>query len=681
MATLFSKLFRRRPGHKPVAEHPQLAQAQEYSRNGQLDAAEKLCRSVIADDPSSAGARVILGGIALKTGQYDAAAALFAEAVDLDSKQADGWQGLGITKATAGRVKDAITDFERAIRLTPGNPGMLNNLANCYRQVDQLDSAVRYYQKALSTDPAFLPAAVSLGEILVQQRKFEEALALYDQVIARIHEGPAAPPDLASLYHGRGLALKGLGRVDEALACYHEAIRLKPRLAAAHNSIAAVLLARNDLDGAIASLRQALTVEPKAHLVYSNLLMTLNYLPDLSQKQLYKEALKFDAKYLGGRPRKPKWPDRSKDRNKVLKIGYVSADFREHSVAFFTRNLPLQHNREAVEVHCYYSNVIGTDRYSQQFQAQADHWSSIGNLSDDAAAEQIRQDEIDILIDLTGHSADNRMMLFARKPAPVLVTWLGYPNTTGLRTMDYRLTDEVADPPGEADELHSETLIRLPHGFLCYQPDEPPPEVSPLPALKTGHVTFGSFNAIKKVNADVVRVWSDILNAIPDSQLILKSESLDDPKTRERLIDAFAKNGVAEDRLELVSWLPNRADHMALYSRIDIGLDPFPYNGTTTTCEALWMGVPVICMRGNRHASRVSASILQHAGFPECIADSEPELVQLASKLAEDTQQLAELRSELRPKMQASDLMNLPQFTQDLEQVYRQIWHTWCAGQ
>ncbi len=680
MPSLFSKLAKRLSARKAAPEHPQLEQAREYSRSGQLDAAERLCRAIIADDPSSAGARVVLGGIALKTGQYDAAATLFAEAVGLDPAQAEGWQGLGITKATAGQVEDAIVDFEQATRLAPDNPGMLNNLANCYRQLDQPDDAARYYRKALSAKPGFLPAAISLGEILVQQRKFEKALELYDQAIAGIAENSGTPSDSAPLHHGRGLALKGLGRVDEALACYQEAIRLQPRFAAAHNSTAAVLLARNDLDSAVASLRRALTVEPKAHLVYSNLLMTMNYLPELSQKQLYKEALKFDAKYLGGRPRKPKWPNRNKDKDRVLKIGYVSADFREHSVAFFTRNIPLQHDREAVEVHCYYSNVIGTDRYSQQFQAQADRWSSIGNLSDDAAAEQIRQDEIDILVDLTGHSADNRMMLFARKPAPILVTWLGYPNTTGLRTMDYRLTDEVADPFGEADELHSETLIRLPHGFLCYQPDESPPEVSPLPALRSGHVTFGSFNAIKKVNADVIRLWSDILKAVPDSQLVLKSESLDDPKTRERLIDSFAKNGVARDRLELISWLPNRTDHMALYSRIDIGLDPFPYNGTTTTCEALWMGVPVICMRGDRHASRVSASILQHAGLPECIADSEEELVQLACRLAGDTKQLAELRNSLRSKMQESDLINLPQFTRDLEQVYRQIWSDWCDG-
>ncbi len=678
MNSLLSRISRRFATQKSRPTHPKLAQARDCSRAGRLNDAEQLCRQVLAEDPANADAQAILGGVALQKGCYEDAATCFKQAIGQDPRHASYWQGLGIARINTGQVEDAIGDFKKAVDLAPKDAGAWSNLGNCYRQYGNLDEAVRCYRKALSLDPARITAAVNLGEILVERREFEAAVELYEASLKQAAGRVQDSYNTAPLHYGLGLALKGLGRVDEALDCYREAIAKQPNLAAAHNSLAAVFLSRNDLDAAMASLRQALTVDPKAHLVYSNLLMTQNYLPDWSQKKLYKEALKFDAKYLGGRPRNPKWPDRKKDKHKRLRIGYVSADFREHSVAFFTRNLPYQHDRENVEVYCYYSNVVEPDRFSQQFQAQADHWLSIGRLSDDAAAEQIRQDEIDILIDLTGHSADNRMMLFARKPAPILVTWLGYPNTTGLRTMDYRLTDAIADPQGEADKLHSETLIRLPHGFLCYQPDELTTAVAPLPALQQGHITFGSFNAIKKVNADVIRVWSDILKAVPGSRLILKSESLDDSKTREQLIDTFAGNDIHEDRLELVSWLPSRADHMALYSRVDIGLDPFPYNGTTTTCEALWMGVPVICMRGDRHASRVSASILQHAGLPECIADSEQELVQLAGRLADDTEQLAELRGSLRSRMQNSDLMNLPQFTRDLEQVYRQIWSDWC---
>jgi len=301
-------------------------------------------------------------------------------------------------------------------------------------------------------------------------------------------------------------------------------------------------------------------------------------------------------------------------------------------------------------------------------------------MQDDDVVTAIRQDGIDILVDLAGHTSFNRLLVFARKAAPVQVTWLGYPNTTGLKTMDYRLTDAIADPPGEADRLHTEKLVRLEHGFLCYQADDTRLEVAEPPCTRRGHVTFGTFNTIKKISAEVVVSWAAILKCVPGSQLALKGDGLNDASTKAGLLESFKKQGITEDRLRLIDWAGTREEHLKLYSEIDIALDPFPYNGTTTTCEALWMGVPVICLRGDRHAGRVGASIMHHAGFGEFVADSREEYTALASRLAEDPSRRAKLRNTLRDRLRESPLMNVQQFTETLESAYRAMWHRWCGN-
>jgi protein O-GlcNAc transferase len=318
------------------------------------------------------------------------------------------------------------------------------------------------------------------------------------------------------------------------------------------------------------------------------------------------------------------------------------------------------------------------DAISDVFKVRADHWLSIVGMTDEAVATRIRGDRIDILVDLAGHTANGRPLVFARKPAPVQVNWLGYPNTTGLKTMDYRLTDAVANPPGDADRLHTEELIRLPHGFLCYQTDDPNPTVSPPPCLERGYVTFGSFNHLPKLNPEVIRVWSGILKSLPESRLVLKSGPLADASTRALYLKKFADHGIPADRVDLIGRRPSRMEHLQTYSQIDICLDPFPYNGTTTTFEALWMGVPVICLRGDRHAGRVGASIMHHLGLPEHIAETEEEYIDLAKKLAGDTDRLDALRNDLRTRLHESVLMNIPLFTEALEQAYRQMWTAWC---
>jgi predicted O-linked N-acetylglucosamine transferase (SPINDLY family) len=335
----------------------------------------------------------------------------------------------------------------------------------------------------------------------------------------------------------------------------------------------------------------------------------LNYCADIEPTDVLAEHRRWSEQHTASLANDRQPHANSPDPNRRLRIGYLSPDFCRHSVAFFIESLLAAHDRSAFEILCY-ANVSQTDIITERLQGLADKWRDIVHLSDQQVAELVRADAVDILVDLVGHTVNNRLLVFARKPAPVQISYLGYPNTTGLSTIDYRLTDAWADPPGRADRFHTETLVRLQGGFLCYQPWPGTPEVSPLPALTSGHITFASFNNATKVNPEVIALWSKILRLLPNARLIMKALQLGDIGTRQRFAQLFEQNGVSMERVELLGWASSTAEHLELYNRVDIGLDPFPYNGTTTTCEALWMGVPVIVLAGNTHAARVGVSLL-----------------------------------------------------------------------
>ena len=361
-----------------------------------------------------------------------------------------------------------------------------------------------------------------------------------------------------------------------------------------------------------------------------------------------------------------------------LRVGYVSPNFHQHSVAYFIEAVIASHDRSAYEIICY-SDVARPDSVTDRIKSLTGSWRDILGMSHEQAAGLIRSDQIDILVDLAGHTAGNRMLLFARKPAPVQVTYLGYPSTTGLTTMDYRITDRFADPPGQTDHLHTEELVHLPQGFLCYKPPGQTPDVADLPFIASGGITFGSFNHLAKITPEVVRLWSNILNSLPDAQIILKAKPLFDMGTQQLLREMFVQNGVSPARLTLTGHAQSMSEHLELYHRIDIGLDTFPYNGTTTTCEAMWMGVPVVTLAGETHASRVGASILSNVGLPELIAGSPEEYLKKGVQLANDLERLQGMRANLRPMMERSPLMDANGFTRSLEAAYRQMWHRWCA--
>ena len=683
-----------------------LTEARQLFQSGHPELSEKIYQQILALQPENPVVHFELGIIAFNQHQYQSAISYLRTAIKLDACQPAFYNALGIAYSSTGDLPAGAHCFERALELNPDNAVAHNNLGTNFKDQGREADAADCYLKAIATDPKYTEAYVNLGKLLRAQGKLSAAAGIYrkaraagadgaeiqfNQAVVLHHMGndaeaaalfeavAASNPGYPGVHNNLGLALTRLGRFDEAIASFRAAIDNEPQTAAAHNNLGNALRDQNDLEGAIASYRNALAIQPDHSTAHSNLLLTLNYLPGTSQLELFQAALEFDGQQAGGVSKSRPSFRNSKEKDRILRIGYVSPDFRAHSVAHFTRKLIGAHKRDQVEVFCY-ANVIKQDEITHELHAQADHWLSIAGMPDEDVADRIREQRIDILVDLAGHTAGNRLAVFARKPAPVQVTWLGYPATTGLAGMDYRLTDVIADPPGAADQWHAEKLIRLPHGFLCYQTDESRPTVAACPRLEQGHITFGSFNSLPKITPDVVRIWSRILKATPGARLILKAKAFIHAPTRARCEQEFRQQGVAPDRLDLLGLIPGRGSHLSMYSRIDIGLDPFPYNGTTTTCEALWMGVPVICLRGDRHAGRVGASLMHQVDLPELVADSQDEYVDRACSLAADGQRLVMLRETLRPKMLASGLMDTEQFSRSLEKVYRDMWATWCSG-
>jgi predicted O-linked N-acetylglucosamine transferase (SPINDLY family) len=437
-----------------------------------------------------------------------------------------------------------------------------------------------------------------------------------------------------------------------------------------------MLMRLGNIQEAIVFYQRAMELKPEINFYFSNILLTLHYSEQITPNDLYAQHQKWSERHELPLINllQPHTNDRSP--NKKIRIGYVSPNFNEHPVSHFFEPLLASHDKSGFEIFCY-SNVKMADTMTEHLKDMADNWRDICNKSDEDTAEMIGSDKIDILVDLAGHTSDNRMMVFARKPSPIQVTYLGYPNTTGLETMDYRITDSYADPPGKTERLHSEELVRLPHGFLCYQPPGKTPDVSNPPSLKGECITFGCFNNRAKITPEMMRVWAKIIKMVPNARIVFKFKFSSDPLAQRLLRDMLDQENIPMDRVELYDHILSKEAHLDLYNRVDITLDTFPYNGTTTTCEALWMGVPVITLGGEVHVSRVGLSILSVIGLAELVAGSKEEYIEKAVGLAADIEKRIYLRSNLRSLMRSSPLMNAKGFTQALEHEFRKMWIKW----
>lgn len=560
-------------------------------------------------------------------------------------------------------------------------------------------NAEDYCRQALAIDPKLATAQLNLGIALRSQGKFVEACQAFLQATRlrahyseamdalahahiALHDWPAAAetlkqivelwPNKAEMHSNLGTVYQALGRTTDAIVAYETALRLHPGLIVALNSLGSVYMAQNDFDHAEHCFRQCLKKNPGDLRARSNLLMLLNYLPDTDSKEVLAEHLEWGRIAQSRNPHMTHTEPASLSGRR-LRIGYVSSDFREHSVASFIEPVLRQHDRERFEVCCY-SDLPTADSTTHRIRASVDLWRDINKLSDTEAVRLVLEDRIDILVDLAGHSGNNRLEIFAAQPAPLQMTWIGYPNTTGLETVSYRITDGLADPAGE-DAYYSEKLLRLDGCFLCYQPPADAPEVAPLPARINGHITFGSFNNYSKINPGVLQLWAEVLRQIPGSRLLLKCPALTDGTVRARVTSDLQALDIEAERVDLMGHTRTRQEHLSLYARVDIALDTFPYNGTTTTCEALWMGVPVMSLVGKRHAGRVGATLLSAAGLTDWLANTPESFVAIAEDRANDIDRLARLRTLLRDQLAGSELCNVSGLVDRLEEALLDVWH------
>ena len=623
-------------------------------------------------NPHMASAYNNLGVVFADTGRLNDAVENFKKAVELDPAFTNAYIGLGKALQDDGEIDKAFGYIKKALQLSPNNAKALNNMGTILQYEGRLDEAIEFYQKALKITPEYYEAYYNLGGAFKEKNEIHAAISCFRQAI-RIN------PAFIEAYNNLGKTLAENGRLGEAKDSFHRALEINPDDAYALTNLGWVLKEQGSLGGAEACCRKALAIKPDLFPAYSNLLGVMSYNSSYDAGTIFSEHVRFGrlfaeplSSFITPHTNEPA-------ASRRLKVGYISPDFRQHSVAYFIEPVMSAHNRENFEVFCY-TNSFVRDSVTKRIRGYADHWRDVTRTSDEKLAELIRNDAIDILVDLAGHTANNRLLLFARKPAPVLVSWIGYPATTGFSAMDYKIVDYYTDPSGVTDHYYTEELIRMPDSFLCYMPAADSPTVGTLPAMQTEFITFGSFNNFVKISPEVIGVWTKILRMVPDSRLILKSMSLSDEETVIYAKDLFKKEGVPESRMEILSWETSTGAHLSLYNRIDIGLDTFPYNGTTTTCEALWMGVPVVTLAGKTHASRVGVSILSNLGLQDLIAKTKYEYAEIAVQLANDLQKLTTLRRNLRKTLLQSPICDARQFTADLEERYRKIWERWCKS-
>ncbi|HEY7673265.1 MAG TPA: tetratricopeptide repeat protein [Gammaproteobacteria bacterium] len=539
---------------------------------------------------------------------------------------------LGVIALQTGNPEAALTLVERAVALRPDGAVYRNNLGQVLERLGRYDDAARAYEAAIELDPADAEAVNNLGHVLHRQ-----------------------------------------DRLAAAEARYRDAIRRNPAYAEPHTNLGNLLKDRGELDAAIAAYRRAVALRPDLSYLHSNLLLTLHYHAGFSPADIAREHQTWADRHVAplARARRPHENDSDPDRR--LRIGYVSPDFREHPVARFLLPLLREHDREQVEVFTY-SDVTTPDAVTDLLRNHVDRWRDVALLGDEQLADAVRADGIDILVDLAAHSAHNRLLMFARKPAPVQVTYLAYCSTTGVDAIDYRVTDRFLDPPGEASH-YTETSIHLPHCYWCYCAPPLQDSAQPSTERRAGPPTFGCLNNFAKVTDVTLELWARLLRRVPEARLLVYARA---ETHHDRVRRALREGGVEESRAAFVGY-QRLADYLATYGLIDVALDPYPYGGGTTTCDALWMGVPVVSLAGRTAVSRAGSTLLSNVGLEQLVARNEDQYVELAAGLIRDASGLAALRRELRARIESSPVMDAKQFARDVEAAFRSVWRAWCG--
>ncbi len=663
-----------------------------------LAAAETNYRMAISADPSHAEAHNCLGVVLHRLSRNEESLAAHEQAISLQPGFIDAHNNAAVALQARGRVEEALAHYEHALALAPAHPGLLfnsaaalealgrfdeaekryreslelapdlalghNNLGALLRRQGHVDTAIEHYARALELQPEFPQARLNLGYAQLELGRFQEGLVELDKYLAD------QPQDANALVQ-RGRALEQLGRLPESRDSYVRALKLSPGLAEACTRLGTLQRHLSDHTEAIATLRRAVSLAPDSASTWTNLLLALNYADGLSPGEIFAAHREFGRRFTpaGIRASHTNAPD----PGRRLRVGYVSADFRAHPVAQFMEPVLEHHDRASVEIFCYYALNRG-DAVTERLKQHADTWREVFALSDEALAEQIRADGIDILVDLSGHTGHNRLPAFARKPAPVQATWLGYLNTTGLEAMDWRITDRHAGPPS-LEAYHSEHLYRLADSQWCYRPPSDAPSVTAPPSARTGRVTFAAFTNPSKITRELVGLWSRLLESLPQAGLLVVGQGL--PSIADEFRARFARHGIAAERIALDGFL-SFPEYLALHGKVDVMLDTFPYSGGTTSCHALWMGVPLVTLAGETSTSLGGASLLNTVRLPELVAESAERYLEIARGLADDQSRLGELRAGLRERMRASPLTDVARFTRNLEEAYRAMWKSWC---
>ncbi|HXE53973.1 MAG TPA: tetratricopeptide repeat protein [Tepidisphaeraceae bacterium] len=606
--------------------------AVQYQDAGRYREAEEIFRQILAQHPNEWATLDRLGALAFRQGRPQEAVDWVQRAVGIYPASHGLWSNLGILLAGLNRFEEAVAAFERAIALRPDSPQVHNNLGNALQALNRTDDAAAAYRRAVELKPDYAQAMTNLAGALSNSNDLDEAIDACQRAIAMDPK-----PDQYTML---GRVYKLAGRLDDAIAAFRKANELHP-----------------------------------SSLSVGDILFTAHFHPGYDRKRLFEEHVAWYRQYASALRYAIAPHTNEPDPDRRLRVGYVAFDLGDNALGRLLLPLLSHHNHEQFEVFCY-CQLRRQGPTAGDLQAAADVWRLTAGLSDAQLAEHVRHDRIDILVDLNMHSNSNRLLTFAHKPAPVQVTYLAYAGTTGLDTIDYRLTDRYLDPPGWDESAYTEKSVRLPHCFWCYPEPTYAPDVGPLPAASNGHITFGCLNEYAKMTIPSVQLWCRVMREAPDSKLIVHSRM---GRHREQTIEQVRSAGIDPARLSFAPFHSIR-EYFEQYNAIDIAFDTFPWAGGITTCDALWMGVPVISLPGERATSRGGLSILSNIGLPE-LAPSDPDrFVQVATELANDRPRHQNLRATLRERMRTSPLMDAPQFARDVESAYREMWRTWCQA-
>ncbi len=643
------------------------------SRANQPAAGLELIKRAIKINPRVAEYHVNLGTLLEQLGRRDEAIAAYRHAIALQSDLAEAHNNLGNALAAKGQFELAVASYREALRQRPKFADAFFNLGNSMYELGQYEEAVTAYQHSLEIEP-WPPAYSNLADTLRELGRKTEAIDAYQKALAIWPGESPIHKNLGDVYHSQG-------QIDIAIECYQRAMEFNPANAVAMSNLGNAYKDRGQIPEAIDCYQRSIAIDPQYEVADANRVYALTMHSKYDGPALLRELRIWEDRHAGRgqSAQRPHENERSSDRR--LRIGYVSADFRNHVIG---RNLlPLfrDRDRKQFEVFCYF-NARRSDAMTEKFRAMTDGWRDIVKLNDRQAADLIRADRIDILIDLSLHAAGNRLLIFAQKPAPVQVTFAGYPGGTGLSAIDWRLSDPYLDPPG-SDGDYVEKTYRLPHSFWCYDPQamqwdrdgEAPPEVAELPALQNGYITFGCLNTFAKINQGVLDLWARVLAGIENSHLLVMAPP---GFCRERVMEALAKRGVTAERAEFTTYHPRRA-YLNQFNRIDLALDTFPYNGHTASLDAMWMGVPVISRVGATVVGRAGWSQLSNLGLTEFAAHSDGEFVKIAAEWAGNLPRLTDLRRTLRQRMLNSPLTDGNLFAKSIEAAYRAIWSEYCT--